>query len=287
MPDRHASRHGRRLTPRQRVLREAEQELRQIRHETSMAAFHGNPPMTATEVIARQREFTRRNHHVLNEAFVAQYAAEVRAILGMQPEPDNEVASASNPTIVPNRADCDTAIGYAAAAREALQGIAPAMVLQDIPEEVLRHMELRPGQVFMYRGEEIRFRPAMSNDDALAAEKRAKVLLLDSLNEEQKEYWLKKDYFMAQGNVSGMWYKIKPGREGNIEDGKGHGYCITAGDFLPMSDIVLSQKLLIEGDENTFLATARKSTRTVTRLRARELHYAGGVRYYERDGSND
>ena len=298
MPDRHPSRPGRRMTPAQRACQrfedsaarvvrfEAEEELRQLRRERAMQAR----PMTATEVIERQREFARHHiNHRINEVFVEQFAAEVRAALGLQPvpepEPVNEAAGANNPTIVPNRADCDTGIGMAAPAREHLQGLPPAM-LQDIPEELLRHIELRPGQVFYYRGEQITFRPAVSNDDALAAEKRAKVLLLDSLNEEQKEYWLKKNYLMAQGNVTRMWYKIKPGREGNIEDGKGHGYCITAQGFLPMSDIVLSQKLLIEGDENTFLATARKSQRTVTRLRAFDrLHLrAGGVQRFNITG---
>lgn len=243
MPDRHASRPGVRLTPRQRVLRQAEEELRQIRHETAMAAYPS--PMTATEVLLRQREFASRTQHHLDEAFVAQYGAEMRAALGLQPELD------------------DAGIGYAAPAREALQGIAPQMLVTNIPEEMMRHLELRPGQVFYYRGEEIRFVPhgPLSPADALAAEMRAKVLLLDSLTEEQKEHWIEKSYFMAQGNVSGMWYKIKPGREGNIEDGKGAGYCITARGFLPMSDIVLSQKLLIEGDEGMFLAIARKSER--------------------------
>lgn len=240
MPDRHASQPGPRLTPRQRVLRQAEEELRQIRHETAMAAYPS--PMTATEVLLRQREFASRTQHHLDEAFVAQYGAEMRAALGLQPELD------------------DAGIGYAAPAREQLQGIAPPLMLQDMPEEMLRHLELRPGHVFMYRGEEIRF-TSTSNEDALAAEMRAKVLLLDSLSEEQKEHWIEKSYFMAQGNISGMWYKIKPGREGNIEDGKGAGYCITARGFLPMSDIVLSQKLLIEGDEDAFLAIARKSER--------------------------
>ena len=273
---RHASRPGPRMTPAQRACQrfedsaarvvrfEAEEELRQLRRERAMQAR----PMTATEVIERQREFARHHiNHRINEVFVEQFAAEVRAALGLQPVPDNEAAAACNPTIVPNRNDCDTGIGMAAPAREHLQGLPPAM-LEDIPEELLRHIELRPGQVFYYRGEQITFRPHVSNDEAIAAEQRAKTLLLDSLNVDQKEYWQKKSYFMAQGNVTGMWYKIKPGREGNIEDGKGHGYCITAQGFLPMSDIVLSQKLLIEGDENTFLATARKSQRTVTRLRA-------------------
>lgn len=298
-PPRHASRPGPRVTPAQAVarraqvfedaltrrgieplpidddrvhaIREAEQELRQLRHERGMADFHGTRPMTATEVLLRQQEFARRNSHRINEAFIAQFAAEVRAIMGLPPEPDNEAASAVNPTIVANRNDCDTGIGYATAAREHLEGLPPAM-LEAIPEELLRHVEIRPGQVFYYRGEQIHFRPAISNDEALAAEKRAKVLLLDSLNEEQKEYWVKKNYFMAQGHVTGMWYKIKPGREGNIEDGKGAGYCITAKGFLPMSDIVLSQKLLIEGDENTFLAIARKSTGRPTQAhRLREL----------------
>ena len=293
MPDlprtRHASRTGARMTPAerqrmqeelvdradQRVLRDAEGELRQLRRERALEAR----PMTATEVLMRQREHAR-DHHRITEVFIEQFAGEVLAAMGMRPEP----------VIVPNRADCDTDIGYAAPAREQLQGMAPAMILQDMPEEVMRHLELTPGQVFMYRGEEIRFRPALSNDEARAAEKRAKVLLLDSLNEEQKKWWVKKTFFMAQGNVTGTWYKIKPGREGNIEDGKGAGYCITAQGFLPMSDIVLSQKLMIEGDESTFLAIARKSERTGPDIRALDnlqLRAGGVPRHYETDGVFD
>ncbi len=239
MPDRHASRPGVRMTPRQRVLRQAEEELRQIRHETAMAALAAYPPpMTATEVMLRQRESIEQIRNDLNEVFVEQFTAEIRAFLGLRPDPG---------------------IGMAAPAREQLQGIAPPMVIEDIPEEILRHIELRPGQVFTYRGEEIRLRPAVSNDEAMAAEKRAKYLLFQSLTDEQKKSWTTKDYFLVEGNVSRRWYKIKPGRQGNISDGRGHDYCITAQDFLPMSDIVLSQKLIIEGDENTFLAIARKS----------------------------
>lgn len=244
MPDRHASRPGVRLTPRQRVLREAEEELAQIVRETAMAAYP--PPMTATEVMLRQREFANRN---LNEVFVEQFTAEIHAAMGM-------------------------GAGLAAPAREQLQGIAPPMVIEDIPEDILRHIELRPGQVFTYRGEEIRLRPAvLSNDEAVAAEKRAKYLLFQSLTDEQKRSWTTKYYFLVQGNVSRRWYKIKPGRQGNISDGRGADYCITTQDYLPMSDIVLSQKLIIEGDENTFLAVARKTPIRPTDFGARVLRH--------------
>lgn len=106
-------------------------------------------------------------------------------------------------------------------------------------------------------------------DDQKQADKRATELLLENLNEEQRKDFLSFRHFRVKSTLyPGAYYLIKVGRQGNIyfhgTDGQVKQLCATSIDFgIPVCDVMLVQKLMIECDEAGFLAVANDLTARV------------------------
>ncbi|MHB0978421.1 MAG: hypothetical protein ACYC1K_03430 [Minisyncoccota bacterium] len=93
------------------------------------------------------------------------------------------------------------------------------------------------------------------------ANTKAEKLLLEKLSHTQKLDWKANKYFLVKGNITGISYKLKLARTYNIEAflfGKRIGmFCITTKDSsIPIYDLLLAQKLLIETDEKAFIEKA-------------------------------
>lgn len=106
-------------------------------------------------------------------------------------------------------------------------------------------------------------------DDQKQADKRATELLLENLNEKQRKDFLSFRHFRVKSTLyPGAYYQIKVGRQGNIyfhgTDGQVKQLCATSIDFgIPVCDVMLVQKLMIECDEAGFLAVANDLTARV------------------------
>lgn len=87
------------------------------------------------------------------------------------------------------------------------------------------------------------------------AQERALNLLLENLNAEQREEYLEYKLFRVVGNRGGM-YTIKRERQVNIINGAGDRLCAVSKESVPLEDMLLAQKLLIETDEDEFLRVA-------------------------------
>lgn len=89
-------------------------------------------------------------------------------------------------------------------------------------------------------------------------EARSRALLHECLDDEQLGEMTEKTQFHVQG-ADGHTYLVKKGHGHNvfrIEDGRATvEYCLVQG-FVPVYDLMLTQKLLLEADPETFLATA-------------------------------
>lgn len=99
------------------------------------------------------------------------------------------------------------------------------------------------------------------------AKVRARKLLLDLLEEEQKEELLRDGWFHVETRDGTRRYRLSPNsspRRVHGEDGAQWSYCIHPDYGYPQDDIVLAQKLLLESDEEMFLKIAN-----ATRLTAR------------------
>lgn len=127
-------------------------------------------------------------------------------------------------------------------------------------------------------------------DDQKQADKRATELLLENLNEEQRKDFLSFRHFRVKSTLyPGAYYQINVGRQGNIyfhgTDGQVKQLCATSIDFgIPVCDVMLVQKLMIECDEAGFLAVANDLTARVEgpyvrfgTLRAIQGHGGGGA----------
>ncbi len=95
-----------------------------------------------------------------------------------------------------------------------------------------------------------------------AAKERAEALLLSCLDEEQRRELRAHDRFHVTA-PSGRRYCIKRGRAGNVSARDSANrvvrYCIHDYVGLPDADTMLGQKLMLETDEQEFLATANAS----------------------------
>ena len=103
--------------------------------------------------------------------------------------------------------------------------------------------------------------------DKSEAEMRAKVLLESVLDSDQVEELRARDRFFVRSR-SGKRYLIQRGVAGNVfhvredSDDKLTRYCIHPqheGSDIPIYDVMLAQKLLLESDEATFLHKANAS----------------------------
>jgi hypothetical protein len=93
-----------------------------------------------------------------------------------------------------------------------------------------------------------------------AAEFRARELLVANLTPEQRAEFEAGGSFVVVGSKTGKTYRIRKGWENNVrspeEDGTDTVYCIHPGIRVPEHDNMLTQKLLLELNEEAFLKEA-------------------------------
>lgn len=92
-----------------------------------------------------------------------------------------------------------------------------------------------------------------------AATRKAQALLLSVLSKKQAAELKEKDEFTVHGSKGGV-YIIKRGIAGNVRRGR-YRYCghLPGDQRYPQEDHMLAQKLMIETDEEAFLAVANRS----------------------------
>lgn len=96
-----------------------------------------------------------------------------------------------------------------------------------------------------------------SPNDTEKVERKAKAALWRYLNEQQQQDLFCLGRFIVNGGESKMAYNILKGRQGNVwRDDDAH-FCLTHGD-LPVWDLMLAQKLMIEDSEPQFLELANR-----------------------------
>lgn len=103
--------------------------------------------------------------------------------------------------------------------------------------------------------------PTKEDKNRHEANTKAEKFLLEKLSPTQRLDWKTNNFFLVKGNITGISYKLKLGRIYNIEAflfGKRIGmFCITSkNDNIPIYDLLLAQKLLIETDEQAFINMA-------------------------------
>ena len=100
---------------------------------------------------------------------------------------------------------------------------------------------------------------ALPNDGStvsLRSQWRARELFLSKLTDEQRRYWRRERLLVVAG-ASGRRYTISPYGAFNIHC-RQYSYCLRVLGPAPAYDKLLAQRLLVESDEQTFLALANK-----------------------------
>jgi hypothetical protein len=97
-------------------------------------------------------------------------------------------------------------------------------------------------------------------------EDKASALLNEWLRPEQRATLDRHGYFDVRGSHTGKCYRIRRGRNMNIDElGKNGGqvatWCFGPVGYLPLGDVMLAQKLALETDEQTTLAVANRLRR--------------------------
>jgi hypothetical protein len=101
------------------------------------------------------------------------------------------------------------------------------------------------------------------DDERKQAKDRAAQLLDSNLTDAQRSD-LKRDGFFFVDSLHGNKYRIRRGRAGNVDRMKdcgknvSHRLCAHPMDYIPDSDTMLAQKLLLEHDEDEFLRAANR-----------------------------
>jgi hypothetical protein len=93
------------------------------------------------------------------------------------------------------------------------------------------------------------------------AEQRASSLLKEWLTPEQCFQYKSLGYFEVRGSHSGKRYRIRSARQMNVEqlDERGHHpatLCFLPEKYVPVSDVMLAQKIVLENDEPAALRVA-------------------------------
>ncbi len=112
---------------------------------------------------------------------------------------------------------------------------------------------LRAGEIWGYH--------TLQTEKVFRVNEKAERLLLSCLSKSQKEEYKNNSYFTVRGNVTGKKYRINSCKQINIEELDKLGnvtskLCVVSNEYVPMEDHMLSQKLLIETNEELFLQTA-------------------------------
>jgi hypothetical protein len=95
-------------------------------------------------------------------------------------------------------------------------------------------------------------------------EERARALLERWLSPAQLEQYRRHGYFDVIGGDSGRRYRVRQGRQMNIDELDGSGrpaavWCFLPQGCLPTGDVMLAQKIALENEEQIALAIARKN----------------------------
>jgi hypothetical protein len=107
-------------------------------------------------------------------------------------------------------------------------------------------------------------RPRERPPDRVAAEARARSLLLETLTPEQRATFERNRWFVVEGGRSRQRYRINGGHVvANIEvldreDRVTHRLCGHLRDMHPLGDHLLAQKIMLELDEERFLSLANR-----------------------------
>jgi hypothetical protein len=93
------------------------------------------------------------------------------------------------------------------------------------------------------------------------AEQRASTLLKEWLTREQCIQYQRLGYFEVRGSHSGKRYRIRPARQMNVDqlDERGRRadvLCFLPEKYVPVSDVMLAQKIMLENDEPAALSVA-------------------------------
>lgn len=112
---------------------------------------------------------------------------------------------------------------------------------------------IRTGEIWGY--------PTLQTEKKFIANKKAEKLLLSCLSKSQKEEYERNSCFTVKGNITGKRYRIHSFKQINIEELDKLGnvmskFCVVSSEYVPTEDHMLSQKLLIETNEELFLQTA-------------------------------
>jgi hypothetical protein len=96
------------------------------------------------------------------------------------------------------------------------------------------------------------------------ADDRGRRLLEDWLSPAQREQYRRWRYFEVIGSHSGRRYRIRQGRQMNIDELDRSGkrmavWCFMPAGRLPIGDVLLAQKIALESDEQNTLAIAHKN----------------------------
>lgn len=130
---------------------------------------------------------------------------------------------------------------------------------------------IRPGMEYVNESDDVRMsvlygmQMAWHSGDvgSKEAQKRAEKLLLEWLSPPQRHQYLKEKSFDVCGGESGKTYRIRHGRQMNIDELDKAGKKVCTWCFLPegqcpAGDVMLAQKIAIENFENKALATANR-----------------------------
>jgi hypothetical protein len=108
-------------------------------------------------------------------------------------------------------------------------------------------------------------RTAEGTQRRLAANARARELLLEHLTPQQRETFTKHHWFIVEGGRSKQKYRINGhrGLSGNVDvvgasNRVSHRLCAHLNSTLPMGDQLVAQKLMLEFDEDEFLRIANR-----------------------------
>jgi hypothetical protein len=98
-------------------------------------------------------------------------------------------------------------------------------------------------------------RPGRSGRGA-AAEARAKSLLLGVLTPKQREDFTRSGYFTVEVAGRGNFVILPDAMFNVLEPATGDCYCAVPATGVPIADLMLAQKLLLESDPDQFFRTA-------------------------------
>jgi hypothetical protein len=96
-------------------------------------------------------------------------------------------------------------------------------------------------------------------------EQKALALLKQWLSSAQLAQYESNGHFEVRGCHSGKRYRIRRGRQMNIDELDKHGeqvavWCFGPEGHLPVGDVMLAQKIALETDEHAALAVANRSS---------------------------